>query len=81
MFLHHVNNIEHNTKKYLYWHGSNPSYTSMILYIKTDTLKNDASSEKTNFTSEEFFNKILGKTFLKQQSHISGLDDLTPFIM
>ena len=47
MFLHHVNNIEHNIKKYLYWHGSNPSYNSMILYIKTDTLKNDASSETT----------------------------------
>ena len=60
MFLHHVNNIEHNIKKYLYWHASNPSYTSMILYIKTDTLKNDASSETTNFISEV-------STFLKMK--------------
>ena len=57
MFLHH---IEHNIKKYLYWHGSNPSYTCMILYIKTDTLKNDASSETTNFISEV-------STFLKMK--------------
>ena len=60
MFLHHVNNIEHNIKKYLYWHGSNPSYNSMILYIKTDTLKNDASSETANFISEV-------STFLKMK--------------
>ena len=40
MFLHRGNNIEHDIKaKYLYWHGGNLFYTSMILYIKTVTLK------------------------------------------
>ena len=40
MFLHRVNNIEHNKKtKYLYWHGGNLSYTSMILYIKQQELR------------------------------------------
>ena len=55
MFLHHVNNIEHNIKEYLCWHRRNPSYTSMILYIKIVTLKNDASNKITNFQSDPFF--------------------------
>ena len=55
MILHHVNNIEHNIKKYLYLHGANPSNTSMKLYLKTVTLKNDASGEITNFQRDLFF--------------------------
>ena len=39
MFLHHFNNIEHNIKQNIYWHGGNLSYTSMVLYIKTARMK------------------------------------------
>ena len=56
MFLHHVNYIEHNINIYIYvlyiyiyWHGGSPSYTPMIVYAKTVTLKNDAPSEIANF--------------------------------
>ena len=41
--------------KDLYWHGGNLSYISMILDIKTVTLKNDASGKITNFQSDPFF--------------------------
>ena len=54
MFFHYVNNIEYNVKKYLHWHGENLSYTSIILYIKTVKLKNDASREITNFQRDLF---------------------------
>ena len=46
MFLYHVNDIEHTIKiKYLSCHGGNLSYTSMIVYIKTVSFKNDVFSE------------------------------------
>ena len=51
MFLHRVNNIEHNRGG----NGGNLSDTSMILYIKTVTLKNDASSEIIKFQREIIF--------------------------
>ena len=58
MFLHRVNNTEYDIKQNIYTgmeHGGNLFYTSMILYIKTVILKNDASSELTNFQSDLFF--------------------------
>ena len=42
-------------KTNLYWHGGNIFYTSMVLYIKTVALKNDASGEITNFQNDIFF--------------------------
>ena len=38
-FLHCVNNIEHNIKRILCWHKGNLSYTTMILYVKTERMK------------------------------------------
>ena len=55
MFLHRVNNIRQYKVKCLYWHGGDISYTSMIMYIKTGTLKNDASSEIIKFQGDIFF--------------------------
>ena len=56
MFLHRVNYIEHDIKQNIY-NGmeGNLFYTSMILYVKTATLKNDASGKITNFQSDLFF--------------------------
>ena len=53
MFFHYANNADHNIKKDIY--AGNLCYTSIILYIKTVTLKNDASSEITNFQRDLFF--------------------------
>ena len=32
MFLHHVNDIEHNIKQNIYWYGGNLSYTHDTAY-------------------------------------------------
>ena len=55
MFFHRVNDIEHNIKQNVYTGMYNLSYTSMTLYIKTVTLKNDVSSEITKFQKDIFF--------------------------
>ena len=55
MFLHYVNNIEHNIKQNIYTGLEVICYTSMILCIKTVKLKNDAYCEITNFQKDLFF--------------------------
>ena len=66
MFLHHVNNVEHNIKKYLHWQRDNPSYSSMTLYIKTATLKNDTFSEVTISSKGKYFLKSIPEDEVSQ---------------
>ena len=61
MFLHHVNDIGQYKTKYLYWHGVNISYTSIILYIMSIALKNNSSSEIANFQRDLFFKEHSGR--------------------
>ena len=63
MFLHHVNNIGHNIKKISI---GNLSYSSMILYIKTVTLKNDTFSEITITSKGKYFLKSIPEDEVSQ---------------
>ena len=65
MFLHRVNNVQHNIKQDIYT-GMEVISLSLILYIKSITLKSDASSEMTNF-QRNLFSKI---AFLKMKALI-----------
>ena len=62
----------------LYWHGGNLSYTSMILYIKTVTLKNDVPSKINNFQGDVFLKKIL--YFTIYIIDYSVCDKLSPYL-
>ena len=55
-----------------YWYGSNLP-TSMILYVKTITLKNDSPSKMTNFQRDLFFKRAFLK--MKALNFISYIVD------